>query len=459
MKRLIIINGVMGVIGSPLFSYFAESEDNIVWGISRRGLYFDEYVSKEGGTLPQSNIVFSLGDYRTENNALTINSFMDTIPDIPIVFIHAMGKFVTEINEMGNISIENDYDDDGINDEVKCLTYDVPLLFAKELQKRSSSVLFIQIGSLSDSHNLELHSSWVKSIGLLKEDLMRISEVNNNFKTLILNVSSVLTPKELIDRPFISIQTDADMKYWLPPTEIARFIDEYDSSQKESFFEKDLYRSWPDFSEEHFSLNTYKERRKSEFYNNLTKKYEEILHITEGDSITYSLSNAFHMDRLWGDLTMILFKEHDKSKPIFFYNPHNWFFIVRNKTEHKIFSSIQDSGGIIFLTSSGNTKLDVGILEKNLTNYKHKYVIAPEIGFDNNYNLNIYGDFIIEIIFDKGTANKIDGFYDKYVEITQENILELKNIVSKKGDNKLIISRDRKKSLSLRSLLMQNFKD
>ena len=456
MKKIIIINGVMGVIGSPLFSYFAESEDNIVWGISRKGLYFEDYLDEEG-KLPQSNIVFSLADYQRDNNALLINTFVESIPDLPIVFIHTMGKFVTEIDKQGNSRVENDNDGDGINDEVKRLTYDVPLAFSRELAKRKSSVLFVQIGSLSDKHNLVLHSSWVKSIKLLKKELVGISERHENFKTLILNVSSVLTPKELIDRPFISTQTDAEMKYWLPPIEIAKFIGQYSQSEEVPFFEKDLYRSWPNFSREHFSVESYKERRKSEFYNELLEKYQEALSISNGDSISYNFNNPFNLDRLWGDLTILLFEKHDKNQPIFFYNPHNWFFIVRDKAEHEIFSSIQKDNGKVFLTSGGDTKLDREILEKEFKDYQHKYAIDSELGFENNYNLNIYGDFFIEVLFDKQTSNKIDDFYNRYDHITPENVLELKDIVSKKGENRLTIYRNKKKAEELREKLMRNF--
>jgi GDP-D-mannose dehydratase len=41
MKKIVIINGVMGVIGSPIFSFFVEQGENIIYGISRKGLYFD----------------------------------------------------------------------------------------------------------------------------------------------------------------------------------------------------------------------------------------------------------------------------------------------------------------------------------------------------------------------------------------------------------------------------------
>lgn len=456
MKTVVIINGVMGVIGSPIFSYFAEQGENIVWGVSRKGLYFEEFLDADG-KIQQKNLVFSLADYKTENYNIDIENFIEALPDLPVVFIHAMGEFVTEMSRDGKLNVLNDHDGDGINDNVKRLTHEVPISFAKKLSARKNETLFIQIGSLSDKYRVDIHGSWLKSMDLLKNDLKDICEKSTNFNATILNVSSVLTPKELIDRPFVSIQTNADMRYWLPPVEIAGFIDSYMKSPKHGFTEEELYKKWPNIASHHFQLDAYKMRRSSELYDNLAQQHGDVLNLENGDSISYSFNNPFHMDRLWGDLTVLLSRNHDKKQPVLFYNPHNWFFVVRGKTEHEIFSSIQNEGGIVYLTCGNNSKLDIDILKKEFDNYNHKYAIATNLGFENNFNLNIYGNFIIEVVFDKETANMIDEFYDKYKEITPENIVELKKIVSHDGQNKLTIYKDEEKANKLRNVLMSNF--
>jgi len=145
MKTIIIINGVMGVIGSPIFSYFAEQGENIVWGVSRKGLYFEEFLDAEG-KIQQKNLVFSLADYKTENYHIDIENFIEALPDLPVVFIHAMGEFVTEMSRDGKLNVSNDHDGDGINDNVKRLTHEVPISFAKKLSARKNKTLFIQIG-------------------------------------------------------------------------------------------------------------------------------------------------------------------------------------------------------------------------------------------------------------------------------------------------------------------------
>jgi hypothetical protein len=57
-KTIVFINGVMGVIGSSIFSYFAELGEHIIYGTSRKGFYFDEYVDAIDGKLPRTNLVF-----------------------------------------------------------------------------------------------------------------------------------------------------------------------------------------------------------------------------------------------------------------------------------------------------------------------------------------------------------------------------------------------------------------
>ncbi len=456
MKKVIIINGVMGVIGSPIFSFFAEQGENIIYGISRKGLYFDEYVTDDG-KLPESNLVFSLADYKKENYEIDVENFIDSLPNLPVVFIHTMGEYVTEMDRDGQLKITNDNDGDGINDNVKRLTYDVSVSFSKKLSTRKEPTVFIQIGSLSDKYRIDIHGSWVKSMDLLKSDLESICEKNKNFYAMILNVSSVLTPKELTDRPFVSVKTNADMKYWLPPVEIAYFINNYMQSPEKGLVEKELYKKWPNISPDHFTIDSYKERRGKEIYDTLAYEHKDVLSLENGDSISYTFSNPFHMDRLWGDLTVLLSRQHDKAQPVIFYNPHNWFFVVRSKTEHGVFSDIEQNGGTVLLTCGSDTKLDKNILEKEFKDYQHKYTIRTDLDFENNYNLNIYGDFVIEVLFDKETADKIDDFYKKYDEITKENTLELKEIVSQNGENKLTIYKDEKKAKSLRDTLIKNF--
>lgn len=446
----------MGVIGSPIFSFFAEQGENIIYGISRRGLYFDEYVNGEG-KLPETNLVFSLADYKKENYEIDVENFVDSLPDLPIVFIHTMGEYVTEMSRDGKLQITNDIDGDGINDNVKRLTYDVSLSFSKKLSTRKESTIFIQIGSLSDKYRIDIHGSWVKSMDLLKTDLVDLCKGAENFYAMILNVSSVLTPKELVDRPFVSVKTNADMRYWLPPVEIAHFINDYMQSPEKGLVEKELYKKWPNISPDHFAIDSYKERRGKEIYDSLAYEHKDILNLSNGNSISYTFSDPFHMDRLWGDLTVLLSRQHDKTQPVIFYNPHNWFFVVRNKTEHGVFSEIEQNEGIVLLTCGSDSKLDKDILETEFKNYKHKYNIKTDLGFENNYNLNIYGDFVIEVLFDRDTANKIDDFYKKYDRITKENTLELKEIVSKNGENKLTVYKDKEKATSLQDMLMKNF--
>lgn len=457
-KKIIIINGVMGVIGSPIFSYFAEQGEHIIYGISRRGLYFEEYVDTISGKLPQKNLVFSLADYKKENYEMDIDSFIDSLPDLPIVFIHTMGEYVTEMSRNGELKIENDTDNDGINDGVKRLTYDVSVSFCKKLSQSESHVTFIQIGSLSDKYKIDIHGSWVKSMDLLKNDLKKICIKYPTFNALILNVSSVLTPKELTDRPFVSLKTNADMRYWLPPAEIAKFIDEYSQVEKTGFYEEELYKKWPNISPDHFSLEPYKMRRGKEIYDSLAYEHKDVLNLQERDSISYKFNNPFHMDRLWGDLTILLSRQHKKEQPIIFYNPHSWFFVVRNKTEHEIFSNLHDEGGLVLLTCGSNTDLDKLTLDNEFKNYRHQFLISNTPRFENNYNLNIYGDFIIEASFDKMTADEIDNFYKNNKEINSDNMKELKNIVSKNGKNQLTVYRDKQRAEDLRKDLSKDFK-
>lgn len=106
-KTIVFINGVMGVIGSSIFSYFAELGEHIIYGTSRKGFYFDEYVDAIDGKLPRTNLVFSLADYRSEHFQIDIENLVEALPELPIIFIHSMGEYATEMTRDGKIVIRN----------------------------------------------------------------------------------------------------------------------------------------------------------------------------------------------------------------------------------------------------------------------------------------------------------------------------------------------------------------
>lgn len=451
-KTIVFINGVMGVIGSAIFSYFAELGEHVIYGTSRKGFYFDEYVDPIDGKLPLTNLVFSLADYRSEHYQIDIENLVDAVPDLPVIFIHSMGEYATELSRDGKIVIQNDHDGDGINDNVKCLSYEVPMAFCKKLAETKPRVTFVQIGSLSDKHKIDIHYSWVKSMDLLKNDLQELCEKHSTLDALVLNVSSLLTPKELIDRPFVSLKTNADMSYWLPPIEIAKYIDEYSQAPRQGFREEELYKKWPNISPDHFSIESYKMRRGKELYDSLAYEYKDVLNLADGDSISYKFGNPFHMDRLWGDLA-ILISRHHHNHPVVFYNPHSWFFIVRSRTEHEFFSMLNDMGVKMLVVARSNTSLNIATLEKAFANYQHEYRICASPDYGNNCYLNVYDDFIIEALLDQDTSDQIDGFYAKNDEIDSTNIKELKDIVSRSGKNQLTISRDHARAEKLREEL------
>ena len=55
-KKIYIINGVTGNIGSSIFTYLVQQENTIVYGISRKGLPIADFITDE--KLPDKHLVF-----------------------------------------------------------------------------------------------------------------------------------------------------------------------------------------------------------------------------------------------------------------------------------------------------------------------------------------------------------------------------------------------------------------
>lgn len=246
-RRIIVISGVTGAIGSALLAEYAKSSNNIVYGISRKALPVKSFLRK--GKLPHKTLICSVGeslDY--ESLFKYINYCVEEV-----IYIHALGLYPFEVNSRGNIVVENDRDMDDINDEVTKLTFNGFTTATQSLQKywsgKSKCVIF---GGIADKHKPLVHQSWWKTIEKVKGYMKAEVKKNKSLSMIVFNISSVLCPHEIITRPFVFTHTDADQAYWLSPYELSRFVVNEVSKKEKGFYELEKFKIKPNFS-----LNTY----------------------------------------------------------------------------------------------------------------------------------------------------------------------------------------------------------
>ncbi len=262
-KRLVVISGVTGAIGSALFAEYGQDPGTVIYGISRKARPVGDFLRE--GKLPQKTLICSIGDlddYSSLFDRIDYGSFNE------VIYIHALGLYPFEVNNVGNITVECDRDGDGINDNVTKLTYDAFISATSSLQKnwRGTSKCII-FGSIADKYHPSVHQSWWKTIEKVK-GYMNGEVVNNpNLSMVIFNISSVLCPHEVITRPFVFVNTDANQIFWLHPYELARFVVEKTNMVNSGFNEFEKYRIKPGFVEgDYYTDPSFTPRKVMELY-------------------------------------------------------------------------------------------------------------------------------------------------------------------------------------------------
>jgi hypothetical protein len=179
--------------------------------------------------------------------------------------------------------------------------------------------------------------------------------------------------------------------------------------------------------------------------------------LEDREKIKYYFNNPIRADIFWTHALYLLAERSRPNEPVFIYNPHEWFMLARNENEQNIFKTINRGGRKILLTAGGNSFLDKyarKFFDNDLSQY---YAKEKPMFNENNYYLNIVGDFLIEVWLDKKVADKIDKFYQEVLAWNEEAAEKLQKILSAEGRMKLAISRNHGKAEKIKNSLKKEF--
>ena len=262
VKRLIIINGVTGAIGSACLALFSRDPKNTIYGISRRGANYKQFLDNKS-QLSDSTLICSIG----KNILKGFLSFLCKINFSiysEVIYIHAIGLYPFEINTNGKIKVKNDYDGDGINDQCLKLTHNLFLSTINSIAKRATKTQGIILGGIADKHEPLIHQSWWKTIKKTKEASRGLVTHQNKLGITLLNISSVICPNELITRPFVFAETNANPTFWLTPNEVAEEIIRLTLENHEGFSECELFHHADYYHQNYFTDKQFTTRKKQE---------------------------------------------------------------------------------------------------------------------------------------------------------------------------------------------------
>lgn len=189
-----------------------------------------------------------------------------------------------------------------------------------------------------------------------------------------------------------------------------------------------------------------------------TKRIEQDPIFTLGDkeSVSYKFSNLHSCDTYWAHLFKLLIEWIAEDVPICVWNPHEWFAIGRYVEEKEIFTFLEKQNKKALYTISGNTSLDRSF-KRDFSTKVLRINTGNNLGFKQNYYLNIFNDYIIEVFLDDELTRKIEQFYQDYKELTEENISEFENLIAQKYSIRMKVSKNKEKSAKLRKRLSKDF--
>ncbi len=183
---------------------------------------------------------------------------------------------------------------------------------------------------------------------------------------------------------------------------------------------------------------------------------ESFLNLEDGDSISYLFKNPNATDVFWAHTFNILMGIMPAHEPIYLYNPHQWFLLARQESETLLLKQAEQNGHPWYQYIAHKTSLDdftKSFFKKpNLAHTQAKHY------FKENYYVNIFGDFLIEVVLDPKTEQAINNFYQVHTEWNNTAKSEITKIISHmKGRNKLTISRNAKKAGKIKRMLGKYF--
>jgi hypothetical protein len=273
-KKLYIIPGISGAIGNAFLIRLANDPGVVVYGISRKAEPYTSFVQEGTGKFPLRTFICSLG----ELDAVSLKDFVrriDMAAFESVVYVHALGHYPFEVSVKGEHLLTNDHNSDGINDLTYDLTYRVFTEFTAALKEvavlSKVPMTCMLFGSITDKYRLKEHQSWWKVIVMTRAYMERVA--SSAVGMHLVNISSVICSHELATRPYVFIDTDADPRYWLDPSDLAlKVIEKLKKSGSFCGFQTyDIYNPRPGITAAYFSARTFKRRKMAELFGSAKK--------------------------------------------------------------------------------------------------------------------------------------------------------------------------------------------
>ena len=202
-------------------------------------------------------------------------------------------------------------------------------------------------------------------------------------------------------------------------------------------------------------MNNFLESAKHSHTGNLGSG--NFLELEDKERIKYYFQTSEKTDIFWTHAYYLMIEQLKEGEPAFLYNPHEWFMLGRSHNEKALLQATVQKNIPFLMTVAGNTPLDK-FAASNFDGTKSQYNMLTKPMFkENNYYLNIFGDFLIEVWLDKEIANEVEKLYQTATSFDEDAKEKIQKILSRQGRMRLVISRNHKKATKLKKTLARDF--
>src|SRR3989344_5919499 len=195
----------------------------------------------------------------------------------------------------------------------------------------------------------------------------------------------------------------------------------------------------------------------AEFHYSGSTGTDSFLNIKGRDKIIYSFKNLNLLDAFSIHALHMMGMVTEKHTPIFAYNPHEWFFWERREAEQMFVEAMHKDDRQLFLVSSHSDPLDLELRKHYQGDSLQYHIVKKSLFPKENYYFVVIGDYLMEVYFDEKIIQELDEFYRKTLVWNEDAKESLQKIIFKSSKNKLVISRNHRKTERYKKMLSPYF--
>src|SRR3989344_9493898 len=202
--------------------------------------------------------------------------------------------------------------------------------------------------------------------------------------------------------------------------------------------------------EHRYSLNKEWVRRSKEVLDNL---YNELntgkmkakgMESIKGEVSVFTFNSLNELMRFWQNLIDDWFKKFKSGDYGIncYQSAHVWEGLLHPDIEKTIMHQLKKKGIKSYTITTGNTPLDRQIAKFYLKLGITVNIVPSSSSFDKSYYVGTYGDLVVQTQYPLETVKALDAFFKKNKSLKDLDLVDLSNIVNRKGNFKLTVIKD-----------------